>query len=167
MLGKRLSESRKAISLYDPAFFEIRAGLRERYINTRDFSVLGDLSKLPSLPTVFVHEPVKPEHTHLLDSDELPVLLVLFRMYITAVENCEFDVRYETVNDLRRMTEDSANQFGSDVIREQGLLVQEFARSSTTPFSPPVGYLDIERAALRARAFATVPIDDPAKSKSS
>jgi hypothetical protein len=153
MLGKRLSEPRRAISVYDPAFLEFGAKVRDEYLITRDIDLLGDLSAMPNPPTVVTLEPARPEHQHLLARDDMETLTALFRMYAVAIEHGA-PLQVEEVNGVRRLTDDCVASFGWEVAAEWGGLVQQFARCDTTPFTPPGGYEATARTMLLQRAMA-------------
>lgn len=165
MLGKKISAPRKAISVFDPSFFEFSAEQREKYLVSRDIADLGGEEAFASMaapPAVFTLDPLKVEHSHLLDSDGFLTLSVLFRMYVTDVTG--FEISTEVVNGVRSMTEASFVAFGSEVVREMGGLIQDFARSDTTPFLPPDGFRATASAALARRALMGVTSRTPASS---
>ena len=160
MLTQRLTEARKAVSLFDPALLDIEDKLVREYAMTRDITKLGDLSKLASPPTVFELEPMLPKYQHLQHDPTL-----LFAYHVKSVQNGpvtaeDFEPVPGSDDGRKRLSTAGLAKLPHNVASEMGNLVWELAckDGQTTPFSYRASLLVEERNAqkqLRAMNAST------------
>ena len=164
MLSKRLTESRLAVSLFDPSIAgHANPASVGRYARTRDLADLGDLSELPEQPLIFHVSPVLSAHEHLIDAK---AWRVLFQLYVTSVDNLPagWELARELGHGSRELlTEECADEFPKNTVDEIGKFAGDMASINGTEsfFELPDGWMEyatsirFQRAAI-ARARVTV-----------
>jgi hypothetical protein len=156
MLGKRITEPRLYISLYDPALQEAGAMDAAKYRVTRDVADLGDWKAWPTQPTVFTLAPLEAGYGHLADDMGFLARRNIFSLHVTKVDN--FDdggepLQWETINGQRSIATEGMARFGDEIVDEIATVVVELAQSDTTGFTLPDGYRDFLRNTLTRRAI--------------
>jgi len=167
MLGKRITEARKYISLYDPALQEATAMQAARYRLNRDISELEGWEAWTVQPTVFTIRPLEAGYGHLADRMSFMDRRSLFMLFVDAAENMTPEPKWETVNGQHSMVSDSLDAFGDEVIDEIAEFIKEAAYTDTTGFTLPASYQEYLRGTNARRAILPAPSDTPAKEKSS
>jgi hypothetical protein len=147
MIRERLTAPRKAVSLFDHALLDIEDGKLREYARTRDLEVLGDLSKLPEQPTIFVLEPMLPKFQHL---EFEPGKLLQYHLH--SVENGIITAEHfeEIPGDhlgRKRLSQAGLKKLPHYVVVELGNLVWELASKDgvITPFTFQASLLVEER----------------------
>lgn len=141
MITKRLTASRRAVSLQDTALLDLPRETLKRYEASRDIDDLGDLSSLSEKPTIFHFEPLRVEHEHYIDLIDSSILWRIFSIYVIKIENLILDDGQEIVwsetNGERRIKDECRELIPRDIVMEiAGVIIQAASKDgAAVPFS--------------------------------
>jgi hypothetical protein len=156
MLGKRITEPRQYISLYDPALSAATAKELARYRVTRDIDDLGDWKTWPDQPTVFTIKPLEAGFGHLADDMGFMARRQLFMLHVEKVAGMDGmgEQAFETgPGGARSLTAEALELFPEKVVDEIATVVTELAGSDTVGFTVPDGWLEYLRSSPTNRAI--------------
>lgn len=173
VMPKRLSGSRRVVSLYDPALVNFPQLRTEKLDNgqevpilglvpygaTLDMSFLGDLSELPcDGPTVFEVMPLRTRFLH-LDKGEKTDWTIIFQLHVSAIDNSGIkNLSWEQLPnfDYKTLTDESLEMFPVDFIRDIGNMIVQLAKGdgATIPFLMLDTYMDVSRRSRAARLLS-------------
>lgn len=152
MLGTRITEPRKVISLFDDVMLHLPVEAVHKYALSRKIEDLGDLSVCPSKPVIFTLSPILTTTEGLADNDHSCV-----QFHLQAVENAPASWQF-TWTDARQgnkyLNDECMEKIPRNVVGELAKVARELANGDTVPFSAPDGYQGWRTRAL-ALAAAT------------
>lgn len=156
MLGERLTASRWAVSLEDPALIPLLQDEPDkimRYSRTRDIEDLGGverLSTMPAPPTLVKLRPMLARYDHVEDNPAM-----LLSLHVDEFKNAPSSwSAFETHGSTKSLADKAVAAIPRAVVVEWGELVRQMASADgvDTPFSSPAGWL--ERMSRRAAIAA-------------
>ena len=168
MLKRRITKLFPVIYLYDPALDALPDDtIAEYHKSGRDIEVLGDLSKLPELPTIFECRPLMVKYEHLADQlqeRESSAAWQLFKTHVANVRNLPDDqdgalLRWTDAPNAV-IEEDCRGKIPRDVKNDIAGVIVQAANEVSQGFTLPVGFW-AARAHLRARRVLDVSITEP------
>lgn len=141
---KRPTQPVELVSIFDTAFIlGFPEAIREKYVDTLDIRVLGNLEQMENKPTVFKCAPLKVKFEHMVYTD-YPDAWGIFSNHVQDVRYCgdiSFSWSHGVIDDdgrgllAPRVVQDIANQI-SAIANKSG---ENFF------FTPPVGALHYAR----------------------
>ena len=169
MLGKRITEPRQYISLYDPALSAATAKELARYRVTRDIDDLGDWKTWPQAPTVFTIKPLEAGFGHLADDMGFMSRRQLFMLHVTGATGMDGlgEQAFEQMpGGGTSLSPEALDLFPEKVVDEIATVITELAGSDTVGFTVPDGWLEYLRSSPTNRAILARTTDSAKESKS-
>lgn len=141
MLRARLSETRIAVSLHDPAITQIDMRKLYKYKGTRNIIDLGDITNLKNPLTIFHLEAMLPHYQAFAADEKLDML---FAIHCSKIENGPVtDDDFENDDGRISLKFESRTKVPYNTTIELGEVIRQLASvdGAVSPFSPQVGDL--------------------------
>lgn len=138
MLGTRITEPRRVISLFDDALQHVPLEALHRYALSRKIEDLGDLSACPTRPVIFSMSPLLTTTEGLADNDHACV-----QFHLQSVENAPPEWAFQWTDARggnRYLNDECMAKIPRNVVAELARVVRELANGDAVPFSPPDGW---------------------------
>ncbi len=148
MITKRITAVTKLVSQFDDAFIlGFDTETRQKYLDTLDIEVLGDLTNLKEQPTIFVVSPLKAKYEYLINDSSVDPWSI-FSTHVEGIQNCpdiklqhkqgvlthetQEDLPPRVIQDIAHMIISIANKSGSEVFFTQSVASLRYSQAVLT-----------------------------------
>jgi hypothetical protein len=156
--GKRLTADLDVVHSCDPALDGVDSTVLERYLLTRDISVLP--ASVLASASILTCRPLDTKSEHLITlAHEPQAMRAIFRSHVCAARGpAAIDLQFETAGNRRQLTEQSAESVTIDFVAEIVAVIVQSAskRGDAAPFSPPDTWRASRRLTARAKVLAAL-----------